>query len=58
MGLVYVSKGLGVLGAAAVADLWTQGDCYVGTLLVASLLTMVLATRQYARRRAREGGRS
>lgn len=50
-------KAVGVLASAAAADVWASGDLWVAVLLTSSLTTMLLATRQYARRRARGGGR-
>lgn len=54
MFMLYSLKVVGVMAATAVAELWHEGQT---ALVIASLpmfVTMGFATRQYARRRARE----
>ena len=57
MMFLYVLKGVGASAVIAVTELWATGEWLLAVLAVPMLLTMWYATRQYARRRARPGGR-
>ncbi len=54
--LLYALKITGLMAATAVAELWANGDCWISIAALPMLATMAYATRQYARRRARESG--
>ena len=55
--MVAALKITGFLTAAAVAWVWETGNYGLALAAVPTLLMMTVATRQYARRRARERGR-
>ncbi len=55
--LLYSLKATGALAVIAVTELWATGDGGIAALAVPMLISMWYATRLYARRRARPGGR-
>lgn len=53
--VLYVLKATGVLVVAATAELWADGQALVAAGALPMLASLWLATRLYARRRARRG---
>lgn len=56
MTLLYALKGTWAAATFATSELVVSGQCAIAVVAVPALLTMWYATRQYARRRARESG--